>query len=356
MVKVSNINIVEQNFIKDIESKKDTNLVKCIKLLSDENIDIQDIKKLLPNKSKFIVSFILSETCSEIANGIRRCLLNETPVYSLDFDEYKDFDSNDAYILNDHIKKQIELLPIYQELEEKNVDKIKVKLSKYNHSDELQNITTSDMESISPHKISEIINPNIILGKLRPGKHIVIENIKIIKDIGQNNSGKFNLVGPLRYEILDQNHIQDQKGVSSLLSNPTKFLIGYSTHRNIKNPKYIMTLCCDTLLERLNMIYEDMKNIDDDDEQYFSDLLELETMGNIKKIRIKNEYWTIVSIISKYCFMLNKNNDDFFIPSVEHPDENISILKTSHSQFSTIIRDSLKKIIFDISVIKKYFV
>jgi hypothetical protein len=366
MVKVANIKVEEFNLHNEMKNKNNKDMQLCLKYLSKlENFDnIEEQKKLLPEKSKFTVSFELKNTYSEIANGIRRCLTNEISVYSLTFNDYKSFDCNDEYILSDFIKKQIELLPISQDFDD-NYKKIKLSLHKTNHTDEIIDVTSSDFTIIEPkeskesYKIKDILNPNIILTRLRPDSYITINDIIITKGFGLDDFGKYNLLSNITYKIIDQIPLEEEryytKGTSSLTTTPTHFLLSYSTHRNIKNPKKIMKICCDTLIKRLNLILTDMINISNNEEQYFSDLLELSTDGEIKIVHIKNENFTLSNMISKYCYIQTKGNIKFITPSNIHPEKNVGVIKIIHDQFSTIIQDSIKKIIVDLNIIGKEF-
>ena len=109
MTKLINLKIREINLVKEFNDNKNKNMQLCKKYLSlDKNIKYPT--QLLPQQSKFEVSFELKNTNTEIANGIRRCILGELDVISMSFDE-KDFETDDAYILSDFFKKQLELLP-----------------------------------------------------------------------------------------------------------------------------------------------------------------------------------------------------------------------------------------------------
>ena len=359
MVKVSNIQVDELDFMKEINNLKNKDLQKCIQILGDKN----KLKDLLPQKSKITVSFELKETNTDIANGIRRCLKNELEIFSFDFDEYKDLDVSDAYILNDFIKKNIDLLPISQDLEQdfKDFDKLNIELNVDNKTDNIICVTTSDVEvSYNGKKMDSglLVNKNITICKLRPLEHIYIKNIKIVKGTGKQDGGKFNpFADNIGYKIIDVTPLDEDtnKGTSSMLANPTHFRIAYTTHRNIKNPKKMMVKCCDTLITRLSNILSDVANISNKDDYYYSDLLELETDGNIKKLHIQGEQWTIINMISRFCFILTKGNIKYVSPAIEHYEKNKGTINITHPEFSKLIQSSIKKCIEELTTIKKEF-
>lgn len=99
-------------------------------------------KSLLPKTPWHEVKFELKNTYAGFANGIRRTLIEELPVKCLDFDE-QDFERSDEYILIDQIKKNINLIPIKQEL--RNMEKYYIYLYKYNDTNDIINVTTKDI-------------------------------------------------------------------------------------------------------------------------------------------------------------------------------------------------------------------
>jgi DNA-directed RNA polymerase subunit L len=354
MVKVSHIKVTEFNLINEINNKKNVDLQKCLALISKT-----EAQTLLTKKSKITVSFELENTNSDIANGIRRCLIDEVEVKSFDFDEYKDFVSSDPYILSDFIKKQVCLLPIDQEF---NYIGVTIKLEKTNNNDEIIDVLSDDFVisgTGSQNDLEKIIGKNIVLCRLRPGETITINNIVISSGLAYKDAGKFSLISNITYEILDVDPIvetkQGQTGKSSLVSNPTHFLIKYTTHRNTEHPLKLMVKCCDTLIVRLNAIHTDMLNIKNADTSYFSNLLTLETTGNLHKIQIRDEYWTLINLICRYCYILTDSNIKFISPSLIHPEKHIGVINITHPEFSTLIQKSIKKIITELEIIKSAF-
>ncbi len=356
--KVKNIKVTEFNLIDELSNKKNERMQKCLSLLDD--MSLEEIKDILPKKSKITVEFELVNANTSLANAIRRCLVDELEIYSFDFNEYNDLVSDDPYILCDFIKKQIDLLPINQGI---NYDGVVFELHKVNDTDEIIEIMSKDISIVTKDtkiNIQDVVGQNILLGKLRPNNFIKINNITVSKGTAKHNAAKYNTVSNIKYKIYDVNPIVETKtgktGVSSLLSNPTHFYIGYTTHRNIDNPKLLMVNCCDILISRLNKIYEEMQNIKDDTASYISQLLILETSGDMKKLQIVCEYWTIINIISQYVYIITKKNIKFIAPALIHPEKEIGVIKIIHPEFSTVIKNSIKQITKDLQQIKEAFI
>jgi DNA-directed RNA polymerase subunit L len=358
MVKVANISVTKFNLVKEIDNAKNADMKRCLEIFGDKS----RLRELMPKPDKITVSFELHGTNTDIANGIRRCLLNELSIYSFTFDEFEDLDVSDEYILCDFIKKNIDLLPINQELDTdfKDISKLEISLEADNKSDDIVEVTSSDFSIMydgKEIKSSEVVNENIVLCRLRPAKHIVIRNIKITKGIGRDDAGKFSTFSNVSYKILDVEPLDEEtgKGQSSMVAAPSKFFISYTTHRNIKKPERAMVACCDTLIGRLANILADMKNISNKDEYYYSDLLSLETGGNIKKISIKGEQWTIINMICRYCFILTNGNIKFVSPAIIHPEKEIGVINITHPEFSKLLQSAIQKCIDELEAVKSHF-
>lgn len=393
MTVVKNINIVDFDLIKESKNKKNVAFQKLINDMmevsdfdSDDDIEaenkiedkfnknkplskadkeqrnLKNFMDLLPKKSKLTVSFELKETNADIANGIRRCILDEIDVVSFDFDEYKDIETDDRYILCDNIKKQLCLIPINQEY---NYSDLNISLIKENLTDDIIDITTNDIViTANTGKAAEInkydiLLQNVIIDRLRPGRFLNIKNIYISTGNALKDAGKYSLVSNLKYEIMDVDPIietdNDTTGISSMMSNPTHFKISYSTYRNIDKPLSIVVKCCDNLINRFNLIYDEMKKIKNTDVSYFSDLITLKSVENLKKIHITGEYWTVINLIVRYCYILTNGNIKFVTSALVHPEREIGVINITHFEFSTLIQNSIKKVIGELNIIRKAF-
>lgn len=346
MVKVENIKVDAFEF-KKVKSEE---MTRCLKL----NPSWLD---LLPKNTMYEVSFELKETNSDIANGIRRCLTNEIVTKSLDYDEYSDADITDPNIPSDDIKLRIMLIPIAQEVDYADYE---IALHCENKTDESVIVTSRDFiikKSGKQVPVDVIMCPLIPIYELKPNEYLDIKNIRIIEGIGRTNAGVFSYVHSIKYDILDVEPLDVEKGTgkSSMCSNPTHFMIGYSTHWNIDKPLHVMTYACDTLIERFNKILTEFEPISNKTESYYSDMIDLETFGSNKEIRIKNENWTTINLIVRYCFVLTKGNIKFISASNIHPEKEVGVVRITHPEFAKLVKDAIKKITDDLAVIRKAF-
>jgi DNA-directed RNA polymerase subunit L len=350
-IKVAHIKVKELSFATDLKDKNNQNLQKCLSYIPGI-----DPLNLLPPPSQ-VVSFELHDTENHFANMIRRTLMNEITTFSLEM-QYENMSSSDVYILCDFMKRQIELVPISQELPS-DYDKWTISLEVKNKSADIIDVWSNNIQIKSGSKqinTADIINSNIVLTRLRPGTWINIQNMKIVSGRGRDDSGKFSLFANISYRPIDTipKNEDNDTGTSSLVSKATKFALSYKTHRNIKQPLKMMHLCCDTLIARLDAINKEMRNIKGNT-AYFSDFIELEIEGDMRHVLIKGEYWTLANIITRRCFDLTGGNIKFVSPSLLHPEKEMCRINIIHPEFSKLIQDACVSIIKDLEAVRKMF-
>lgn len=346
MVKVTNIKVVELDFAKE----KSPQFKQCLTL-------VPNLLEFLPKKPQYEVRFELHDTNTDIANAVRRCILNETPIKSLYYDPYADADVSDPYILSDFLQKQIDLIPIAQE---RDYEDYTISFYAENKTDEIIDVTTNNFTIKNGGKVvatEDVMSPLITLCRLRPEEFIKINNIATIEGIGRDDGGAFSSVSGLYYEPLDVKPLDAEKneGASSMVSNPTKFGMGYSTHRNIDKPFSVVVKACDALIDRLELMNGGLAKISSKEDYYYSDLIQLETNGTIKEIQFKNENWTTINLIARYCYILTKGNIKFVAPSIIHPEKEIGVIRITHPEYLKLMQNSIKKSIEELNVIRKAF-
>ena len=145
----------------------------------------------------------------------------------------------------------------------------------------------------------------------------------------------------------------NKTGESSLNSTPRHFRLGFKTHRNAA-PKKIMQSCCEQIALRLVSIQTELASIKVDAAVHFSDLINLESKGDVKIFHFKGEYWTIANILAKYCYLLDKDIK-FVTSGIIHPLTEESVLKIQHNNPISLINSAIKQILADVAVVKKAF-
>jgi DNA-directed RNA polymerase subunit L len=267
--------------------------------------------------------------------------------------------TDDRFILADYLKKNIELVPFLQDITESEIKDLTISIDIKNTTDDLRTIYSGDINVYVKSKkvdTSNYIVPSIALIQLRPSTFLKIDNITISHGQAKYDSGQFLLLSNVSYEILDVIPLEEgkyeTKGESSLNSEPAHFRIGYKTHRNIK-PKNVMLKCCNELISRFKAIQQELLLIKNSESVHFSDLIELETKGDVKLFHFKGEYWTISNVISKYCFMAFKDIQ-FVCSSIIHPATEESVVKIRHTEPIKIIQTAVKNILTDLDTVYKH--
>ena len=185
----------------------------------------------------------------------------------------------------------------------------------------------------SPAKL--LLERNIPIAVLHPGKKISITNFKIIEGIGNENAGAFGLLNNIRYAVSD---MQLSSSDRSSTSDFTEFKIGYTTFGTVE-PLTPLKLCCETMIKRLQDAAEQIKipqikNPSDD----------------INIIALPNEYWTIANLISKYCYLQN-TNIPFVCAAITHPSSNGASIKIKHPEWQKIYSDACARASADIATL-----
>lgn len=334
-MKVKNVKVIETPF--GSTSKR---YAECVKYLSSVE---KDYKKFLPHKPKETLTFEIRDSNVDFANTIRRYILDEVPVMSLDVSE-SDIVSDDKFILTDHLKKNIEAVPLLQTIDEK--EDLLFELDVTNTTDEIMRIYSSDM-TINQKSSQKYFTQTIPLITLRPRKHLKISNIKTCSGVGKDDIGKFSSVSNIKYKIMDVKPLNktrfNTEGVSSMVSTPTHFKISLTNHRNSPTKKIIQT-AIKKIIEDVKIAQQEFSNIKKQDITYFSEALELETQGAINIYHLKGHYWTMANLLSKYCY-LEDESIPFVCSSIIHPSREESLLKIKHTEHNKILLNATKKII-----------
>jgi DNA-directed RNA polymerase subunit L len=315
-----------------------------------------DAKALLPTRSKFRVDFTISDTCSGFANGIRKCMMEEIPIYSLELGEIV---TNDAYVISDVLQKNINLLPIIQDAYDLDDMKTwKFSLDVTNVTDRIMPVKSGSIKISAKGKdipIETFVSPNITIAELRPTTNLKCKDFSIVVGMAQDDAAKFASVSNTRYLISGPVPDEQNPGSSSLVENPREFRLGYTTYRNVNDPKAIMRRVCEALNGRLVAFMYELKEVRDVAAlMHFSNSLDIETRGDFKIFNFKNESWTLVNMISQYCYMLDPSIP-FVAPSIVHPSTSVGVVKIKHANPLRIIADAITHIISDIDILRKAF-
>lgn len=337
-------------------------------------------ESLLPISTKYIVDFEIHNTNSGFANAVRRSLHN---IFTLCLDlQMSDIETNDDFIsgISDALVKNINLIPINQESEifdkeqidnlhnnsdihdyhsEFYDDKVKQINIKYNITMNVYNdtpniidvlvsnfnITTMNKQPVANNLL--FIEPNSVVVRLRPGKFLNLKNIKIIAGHKSYDAGKFTLLNNIRYKPLDVNNFNqfDKTGERSIISNPTKFHIGFTTTGNI-SPKRVIQLTQNYLLNRLITTKQKITDFieacskNKDITHYKGNNYMVDITDAYHLYKFNEQYLTEVNMISRQCYELDKSII-YCTSGVDRYDSEHAFIKLKHPNPNKLLIDSI---------------
>jgi DNA-directed RNA polymerase subunit L len=348
MVKVTNIKATDVPF-----ASQSKNFLRCLAYAKSIS---PDVIQLIPQRPKHQLTFELSDTNVDLANGLRRAMIDEIPIISMDVTEV-DIVTDDRFILVDRLKKTIDLLPINQ-----SIGGATVSLLVENKTDEIVPVYASQFvvkaKNGSIVQTCEFLNGSSIITYLRPLKTLTIDKITLVSGVGKIDSGKFAAFANIKYEILDMEPlVRDDgpiRGQSSLATNPKRFRFTLTDHRNLDIKKKIVEVC-DILMGRISALSTALSEVKESEPSYFSDLLNVETKEDIKIFHMPGEYWTMANLLSRYCF-LEDTDVAFVCPSIVHISIEESMVKIRHPQACKLLLSAMAQATSHINTVQKAFV
>jgi DNA-directed RNA polymerase subunit L len=354
-IEIKNLEIKEKSFKQQNDKLK--NIIKIMKEYDDKIDPIE----LLPKSSNYYVKFHINKSYSGLSNAIRRCLITEIKVQCLDV-EMNEIKTDDEFIISDALIKNINLIPINQNYETKELE---LELYIKNNTNQMIDVYMSDFILYTDKKnkvqgdITELIPEiNIPIVKLSPNKYIHIKHFKIIEGYNKDDASKFTLLNNVSYKPLDLSPYDNftKLGDKSINSNPKSFEISYLTKANIE-PKQVMIKCCNTLISRLedfyNLIKNYIKNIGDDN-FYGDEKLEVTRNEDFYIYKCLNEYLTLGNLISQKIYLLDETIL-YTASTVERLDTEKMIIKVKHIEPDKILQDAINSCIKDLKDVKNYF-
>ena len=345
-ISVVNIKINKQSI------KETPELTKLIETIN-KNQDI-DARNLLPKASWYHVEFQLNNTYVGFANGIRRMLVEELPVYCLTIDD-ADIETDDEFILNDMLTKNLNLLPIIQEIKNANdldtIDDIKAHLDIHNNTNEIIDVLSGDI------KISgtSVIDKNIILYRLRPGRFLKMKKIYVVRGFSKYNAAKFSLFNNIRYRPLDHKpfDIKNNTGERSIKVDPTSFFFSFTTCGNIE-VETVFKLLHSQLITRLNRILESFKEYakESGKKYYITANLTVSNEDDIYLYKIPNEYITLSTMIAQKCLLRNPQIA-YVAANIERYDNEVAMIKIRDLNANKILIAATMECIDDVNYLYK---
>ncbi len=343
---------VEKILVKQVKIEDDNKeLNKLIELIKKSALH-EDPRKLLPSYSWYTVDFVLNNTYAAFANAIRRTLISELPVKCLTFDE-ADLKTNDDFILSDVVMKNINLVPIMQNYEGKNTISINVQ----NKTNDIIDVLSND---IKVNGANLVLDPNIVIIRLRPGKSLQINKLTIIEGYSKDNAAKFSLLDNVKYLPIDDNiepfDSFTGQGTRSIEYDPKKFSLSFTTTGNI-SPRDVITKCANVLTNKLNLAKSKLLDYDKDEQnkkQYNAFGIEVSIIEDIHIYKFIGEYITLAYLLAQQCYILD-NNVDYCAPAIDRYDNEIAIVKLKHASSTKLLLSAIDAILKDVNAFHAAF-
>lgn len=296
--------------------------------------DIQ-AAELLPTKNRQRVSFDIHGGYTELANGIRRTLIEEIPVQCLDVQE-ADIETNDEFIMLHMLIRNINMIAVNQS--KIPLDVRNMRLNFQNQTPEIVMITAADItggQSVITHKNVPIIN-------IRPGKYLRIGNFTEITGMGKDSMCKFSFLNNVSYSIrgVEPYNNFTKKGKRSIEYDPDTFSIAYETCGNCA-PLYPLKLAAESLEARMQKIADILDGKDPGMQ------LTVTNTESYTMYQIAGFYLTESCLIAKLCFRLDPQIQ-FITGSVARFDSQMAIIKIVHPQHLDLIKRAVQQALADI--------
>lgn len=333
--------------------KQEAALRQCFDMLTPEFLEEHkaSLPELLPRNPQHRVDFKLSETFVEVANAIRRAIIDELHVWSLTCDEYQSFVKYGKYMRSDYFRKMIENIPVFQELSLDEVQHWEVSLRLKNDSEwsipvTAGHIAVVDKRTKEPVDTSRLWEPTHLLDYLEADAELHVVDIRFVQGQGKFDGGAFNQVANITYDVLD-------KGASCLAHTATQFFLGYTTHRNYKDPLGIIRACCDYLLGRLAQFKQDLPS-QLDGVLYVSEVMRVEKRHKFLFLFLFADNWTFANLLARYMNVLAPDIA-YCASDIDHPDKDLSIVRIHHPDPLKLTADAIDAASKDIATIAKAF-
>lgn len=283
----------------------------------------------LPHVTPKNLSFELHNSSTEMANAIRRCINSELEVLVMTFD-YKNVTTDDNFIITHELKKRIQMIPI------KQIATVEFYLNVVNETDIIIPIYSGSINEgkIENGSISKMFSHSIILTYLRPGKRLVITNIRTIKGVAYKDGIGFSFPGKVAFKCLDMD------GKSSLIAEPTKYQITISRQKYI-DPVQIIKMAVKTLDGKIMKYLKYIKGAED---SFYSAEIDIEySKTSPSSFRFYNETYTLGYLLKRYCANVDETIE--YLDCVKsHPSLNYIDVTLSHTEPQKVMVSAMNKI------------
>ncbi len=333
--------------------------LKEINALISKHTPHSNPMSLLSPTPWYEASFEIKNSYPEFANGIRRILIEELPVKSLQFEDSA-METNDPYMLIEYLRTTLSMVPILQDVD---MSKYHIYLSVSNNTNKKISVKSGDIKlylksdkkknPVNSNKLLNLTNINIF--ELGPNCTLRIKEITITEGYAKNNAAAFSLLDNISYSPigLSPYDIFQMTGVRTAVSSPKDFRISFKTAGNI-SLSYLFNLLADTFIARLNdakekvSVYNDQKT---KDEYYITENFEVIISEGEYSFKFYGEYITMAFMLAKKCYLLDPSIL-FCAPTINRYDDEIGIVRMNHPDASGLLLKAIDECIEEVEILR----
>ncbi len=370
VVKVKNVSV------EDVYSVDSKLISKYTKLAMGKYPDIED---WIPPDRK-AVSFDIDGYVG-FANGIRQIAVDEILTYAMDVD-YQSIDTNDNSILVDLVCKNLNLIPIDQEIAADFKGKISLLVenkttsimtiysrsitvyptgSKSGGSIASSTSTTSSTSIASSTStaaggsssstgvdVKLITHRTIPICNLKPGRYLKISGIRIEQGYGKDDAGKFTLLNNVRYKI----NVDEKKRAMSIAYDPNSFSLRLETAGNITVDTLIDRIYAAGVgkLDRLAELLTDYKN----ETEWHTEGLDVAFIDGVYVFSIYQEHYMLVNLLAQKCYLLNP--DIPYCTKNKKMEKDAAVIYLKYDDPRRLLMDAIESCKVDFDTFKTAFV
>lgn len=296
--------------------------------------------ELLPKQPRQTVSFDMLGAYVELANGIRRTLIEELPVQCLHVEE-QDIETDDEFIMLHLLQRSINMIAINQN--SSATDTADMRLGVQNNTAEVLCLTAANITGgnrVIPHKNVPIIN-------LRPGCYVKIGRFSLQRGMGKDDMQKFSFLNNVQYHIRGVEHYNNliKRGKRAIEYDPDTFTISYETCGTC-DALYPVRLACESMIARLQKISEILGGNDPEMQ------LNIVVHDSYHEYKISGFYITEANMIAKQCYRLDPNIE-FVSGGVQRFDNQICNIKIKHAEHLELLRRAVQQAIKDVDYVQQ---
>lgn len=291
--------------------------------------------ELLPKQPREVVSFDMHGAYVELANGLRRTLIEEIPVICLHVEE-QDVETDDEFIMLHLLQRGINMLAINQHVNHTAVNDMRLSIT--NNTAEVLCVTAADLlggSKVIVHKHVPIIN-------LRPGCSLKIGRFSIQQGMGKDDMQRFSFLNNVSYSIRGVEHYNNltKRGKRAIEYDPDTFTMSYETCGTC-DALYPIKLACESMIARLKKISTILNGHDPEMQ------LTVTAHDSYHEYKIMGFYITEANMIAKQCYRLDPNIE-FVSGGVQRFDSQICNVKIKHAEHLAILKKAVEKAIRDV--------